>query len=55
MKAPALESVFLNRSPIPEQRDFSRVLVLGGDKTGMEVAERLSRDGYDVVPLNVRG
>ena len=49
MKVPVLESVFLNRSPRPEERDLRRVLVLGGDGTGRELAGRLIAEGFNVV------
>ncbi len=52
MKVPILESVFLNRSPRPETRDLRRVLVLGGDKVGRELTDRLIREGFEVVILD---
>ncbi|MBM4328792.1 MAG: hydrogenase iron-sulfur subunit [Deltaproteobacteria bacterium] len=51
MKAPELESVFLNRGPIPEERDFRRVLVLGGDLAGATLRDRLISEGFEVVEL----
>ncbi|MEW6113957.1 MAG: hydrogenase iron-sulfur subunit [Thermodesulfobacteriota bacterium] len=51
MKVPALESVFLNRGPIPEERDFRRVLVLGGDLAGVALRERLVSEGFQVVEV----
>ncbi len=51
MKAPILESVFLNRSATPETRDFRRVLILGGDKTGQELADRLKNEGFEALVL----
>jgi quinone-modifying oxidoreductase, subunit QmoB len=52
VKAPILESVFLNRSAMPETRDFRRVLILGGDKTGHEVAGRLADEGFEALVLD---
>ena len=49
MKPPHLESIFLNRSPIPDERDFRRVLVLGGDNAGVELAAKLREDGREVL------
>ncbi len=49
MKVPALESVFLNRSALPEKREYDRVLVLAGDEAGSDLAAQLSLDGYDVL------
>lgn len=54
MKVPVLESVFLSRSPLPETRDFRRVLVLGGDMTGRGLAVRLVAEGYEVTALGYR-
>ena len=51
MKIPPLESVFLNRSPLPETRDLNRVLVLGGDRTGIDLTRRLLGEGFEVVLL----
>ncbi|MGO9116751.1 MAG: hydrogenase iron-sulfur subunit [Desulfomonilaceae bacterium] len=51
MTVPALESVFLNRSPRPETRDLRRVLVLGGDDTGRDLASRLVSENFEVVLL----
>jgi hypothetical protein len=48
---PALESVFLNRSPRPETRDLRRVLVLGGDGAGRDLASRLVGENFEVVLL----
>ena len=55
MKAPELESIFLNRGPIPEERDFHRVLVLGGDLAGVALRERLVSEGFEVVELGNKG
>ncbi|MEW6533051.1 MAG: hydrogenase iron-sulfur subunit [Thermodesulfobacteriota bacterium] len=55
MKVPELESIFLNRGPIPEQRDFRRVLVLGGDLAGAALRERLVSEGFEVVELGNNG
>jgi coenzyme F420-reducing hydrogenase delta subunit/Pyruvate/2-oxoacid:ferredoxin oxidoreductase delta subunit len=52
VKVPALESVFLNRGPIPEERDYRRVLVLGGDLAGAALRERLISEGFEVVELS---
>jgi len=49
VKAPRLESVFLNRAPRPETRDFSRVLVLGDGETGLELSLRLAGEGFEVL------
>lgn len=49
MKVPELESVFLNRSSLPQERDYSRVLVLAGDVAGSELVAQLSLDGYHVL------
>ncbi len=49
MKVPTLESVFLNRSPLPEVREFNRVLVLGGGRTGRELSRRLTKEGFEVL------
>ena len=49
MKVPVLESVFLNRSALPEERDYRRVLVLAGDVAGSELVAQLSLDGFDVL------
>lgn len=51
MTVPALESVFLNRSPRPETRDLRRVLVLGGDDSGRELVSRLVSENFEVVLL----
>jgi len=51
VKVPVLESIFLNRSPRPDTRDLRRVLVLGGDRTGRELADRLLAEGLDVLLL----
>ncbi len=51
MKEQALTSVFLLGSSAPEQRDLERVLVLGGDWIGLELAERLGREGFEVLLL----
>jgi len=51
VKAPELESVFLNRGPIPEERDFRRALVLGGDLAGAALRDRLISEGFEVVEL----
>ena len=55
MKAPELESIFLNRGPIPEERDLHRVLVLGGDLAGVALRERLVSEGFEVVELGNKG
>jgi coenzyme F420-reducing hydrogenase delta subunit/ferredoxin len=51
VKIPHLESVFLNPSPLPEERDLARVLVLGGDGAGIEPARRIASEGFDVLLL----
>jgi quinone-modifying oxidoreductase, subunit QmoB len=51
VKEQALTSVFLLGISPPEQRDFGRVLVLGGDWIGLELAERLGREGFEVLLL----
>jgi coenzyme F420-reducing hydrogenase delta subunit/Pyruvate/2-oxoacid:ferredoxin oxidoreductase delta subunit len=51
VKVPVLESIFLNRSPVPQTRDFCRVLVLGGDESARELGERLKREGHEVLIL----
>lgn len=48
MKERVLESVFLSRPPRRETK-VHKVLVLGGDWIGLQVAERLGREGWDVV------
>ncbi len=55
MIVPALESVFLNRSERPETRDLHRVLVLGGDDAGRELASRLAGENFEVVLLGENG
>jgi quinone-modifying oxidoreductase, subunit QmoB len=52
VKAPVLESVFLNRSPRPETRDLRRVLVLGGADVGRELASRLVAEGFVALLLD---
>jgi coenzyme F420-reducing hydrogenase delta subunit/Pyruvate/2-oxoacid:ferredoxin oxidoreductase delta subunit len=47
----ALTSFFFSGVSAAEQRDLGRVLVLGGDWIGLELAERLGRDGFQVVLL----
>jgi len=51
VNVPVLESLFLNRRPLPESRDLQRVLVLGGDHAGRELAIRLKDEGFDVLLL----
>lgn len=50
MKAKASDSVFLSRNE-PGDRDFSRVLVLGGDETGVRLARRLVEEDFTVLLL----
>lgn len=50
MKARASDSVFLTRNE-PADRDFSRVLVLGGDETGIRLARKLAEEGFKVLLL----
>ncbi len=50
MKARASDSVFLTRNE-PGDRDFSRVLVLGGDETGVRLARRLVEENFKVLLL----
>lgn len=52
MKVPVLESIFLNRTPLPDERDFNRVLVLSGAFAGSELVARLSLAGFDVLLMN---
>jgi coenzyme F420-reducing hydrogenase delta subunit/Pyruvate/2-oxoacid:ferredoxin oxidoreductase delta subunit len=47
LKAPLLESVFLNRIPRPTERDLRRILVLGGDKGARDLAARLTQGGFE--------
>ncbi len=49
MKASAIESIFLTRKPRPEEGASRRVLVLGGDQTGMDLASRLAVEGFEVL------
>jgi quinone-modifying oxidoreductase subunit QmoB len=51
VNVPALESVFLNSSPRPLTRELRRVLVLGGDLMGRELAARLTGEGFHVLLL----
>jgi quinone-modifying oxidoreductase, subunit QmoB len=46
----ASDSVFLTRNE-PGNRDFSRVLVLGGDETGIRLAQRLVEEGFKALLL----
>ena len=48
MKAVACDSVFLTGNE-PGERDFRRVLVLGGDRTGFQLACRLSEHQFKVL------
>jgi quinone-modifying oxidoreductase subunit QmoB len=50
VKARAIESIFLTRASRPEVPS-TRVLVLGGDTTGILVAERLAGEGFPVLLL----
>lgn len=54
MKAPVLESVFLNPSVLPESNLLHRVLVMGGDKTASELVRRLENEGFEVIALGHR-
>jgi quinone-modifying oxidoreductase, subunit QmoB len=47
----SLRTFFLSGIPAVEQRDLGRVLVLGGNWIGLELAERLGREGFQVVLL----
>lgn len=48
MKTLLAESTFLNREP--RCQDYlNRVLILGGDRTGQEVANRVAREGFEVI------
>lgn len=49
MNDQALTSYFITGVSALEERDTGRVLVLGGDWIGLELAECLSRDGLHVV------
>ncbi|MGO9568890.1 MAG: hydrogenase iron-sulfur subunit [Desulfomonilaceae bacterium] len=49
MKASAIESIFLTRKPWPEGGASRRVLVLGGDTTGMDLASRLAEEGFEIL------
>lgn len=51
MKAPAIESVFLTRKPMSQWGASRRVLILGGDQTSMDLASRLSVEGFEVLLL----
>jgi quinone-modifying oxidoreductase, subunit QmoB len=51
VKARASDSVFLTRNE-PGDRDFSRVLVLGGDETGVRLARRLVEENFKVLLLS---
>jgi quinone-modifying oxidoreductase, subunit QmoB len=55
VKSQDLASVFLGGIPVPKSRDVSRVLVLGGDRVGVELAERLASEGLQVVLLGEPG
>jgi quinone-modifying oxidoreductase, subunit QmoB len=49
VKASAIESLFLTRKPKPEDGASRRVLVLGGDQTGIDLASRLAVEGFEVL------
>lgn len=51
MKAPVLENNFLTPGPVSETKDFSRVLVLGGDGSDQELGKRLKNEGHEVIIL----
>ncbi|MDQ7785274.1 MAG: hydrogenase iron-sulfur subunit [Desulfomonilaceae bacterium] len=50
MRASAVRSVFLTRAARPAEAS-KRVLVLGGDSIGMNIAERFAIDGFPVLLL----
>lgn len=54
MKALGCDSVFLSGNQ-PGERDFRRVLVLGGDALGVRMARRLAEEQFDVVLLGEAG
>ncbi len=54
MRASAIQSVFLHGAPRPQDQS-KRVLVLGGDSTGLLVAERLADAGFPVLLLGHPG
>jgi coenzyme F420-reducing hydrogenase delta subunit/ferredoxin len=49
VKASAIESVFLTRNSIRAESMSKRVLVLGGDQTGVDLALRLADEGFEVL------
>jgi quinone-modifying oxidoreductase, subunit QmoB len=49
VKASAIESIFLTRKPRSEEGPSRRVLVLGGDQTGIDLASRLAVEGFEVL------
>lgn len=51
MDVPRLQSLFLNRRPIPETRDLRRVLVIGGGEASIRFARDLVADAFDVTVL----
>ncbi|MCA1959182.1 MAG: hypothetical protein LDL33_00190, partial [Desulfomonile sp.] len=54
MKPPPLESVFLTRGPLPDARDYRRVLVVGRGSIADNAARRLSAEGYEVLSAEAR-
>ena len=54
MKASAIQSVFLTRALGPAEPS-KRVLVLGGDSTGLMIAENLAGEGLPVLILGYPG
>lgn len=55
MKPPPLESVFLTRGAIPDERDYGRVLVVGRGSVAASAARLLAAEGYEVVPAAAQG
>lgn len=49
MKPPPLESVFLTHGPLPDSRDFDRVLVVGRGSLAEDAAKLLTVEGYEVL------
>jgi len=44
-----VQCLFLTRQPLPEERDFKRVLVIGGDAAARALTSRLAGQGFQVL------